>query len=49
MEPISRLAVYGPVIVKIVGIIFMSRVLIEVAKLAVEQILIRNQNLTDVR
>ena len=48
VEPISRLAVYGPVIVKIVAIIFMSRVFIEVAKLTVEQILIRNQHLTDV-
>ncbi|MDJ0719048.1 MAG: mechanosensitive ion channel family protein, partial [Prochloraceae cyanobacterium] len=47
VQPVSKLAVYGPVIVRIVAIILMSRVFIEVAKLTVEQILIRNQNLSD--
>ncbi|MGF1486870.1 MAG: mechanosensitive ion channel family protein [Prochloraceae cyanobacterium] len=47
IEAIARLAKYGPEIVQIVGIIFLSRVFIEVAKLLVEEFLLKNQDLTD--
>ncbi|MGK7917471.1 MAG: mechanosensitive ion channel family protein [Prochloraceae cyanobacterium] len=47
VEAIAKLADYGPAIVQIVGIIFMSRVSIEVAKLFVEEIFLKNENLSD--
>ena len=47
VEAIAKWADYGPVIVQIVGIILLSRILIEVAKLLVEEILLKNENLTD--
>ncbi|MDJ0725178.1 MAG: mechanosensitive ion channel family protein [Prochloraceae cyanobacterium] len=47
IEAIARLARYGPDIVQIVGIIFLSRVFIEVAKLLVEEILLRSNDLTE--
>jgi len=47
IEAIARLARYGPDIVQIVGIIFLSRVFIEVAKLLVEEILLRSNDLSE--
>ncbi|MBE9129205.1 MULTISPECIES: mechanosensitive ion channel family protein [unclassified Coleofasciculus] len=49
VELIAELADYGPKIVKIIGIIFMSRVLGEVAHLVVEEVLLKNKNLTEVQ
>ncbi len=47
VSAIAKLADYGPAIVQIVGIIFISRVSIEVVKLLVEEILLKNENLSD--
>ncbi|MGB7443385.1 MAG: mechanosensitive ion channel family protein [Coleofasciculaceae cyanobacterium] len=47
VELVASLAPYGTQIVKIIGIVFMSRVLIEVAYLIVEEGLLKNQNLTE--
>lgn len=47
VELVASLAPYGTQIVKIIGIVFMSRVLIEVAYLVVEEGLLKNQDLTE--
>ena len=47
IEAIAKWADYGPAIVQIVGIIFLSRVSIEVAKLLVEEILFKSENLSN--
>ncbi|WP_193198171.1 mechanosensitive ion channel family protein [Nostoc sp. MG11] len=46
---IANIAIFGPRIVKIVGVIFISRVLFEVVYLLVEEILFKDQNLTDIQ
>lgn len=46
VEPFAFLANYGPVTVKIIGIIFLCRVLIEVTKLTIEAFLLNDQNMT---
>ncbi|MBR8828473.1 MAG: mechanosensitive ion channel family protein [Gomphosphaeria aponina SAG 52.96 = DSM 107014] len=48
IELIADLAGYGLPVVKIIGIIFLSRVFIEISKLGMEEILLKNQNLTDI-
>ena len=47
VEAIAKWADYGPAIVQIVGIILLSRVSIEVAKLLVEEILLKSESLSD--
>lgn len=47
VEPISYLATYGQIAVKIIGILFLSRVFIEVSNLAVQELLLSNQVLTE--
>ncbi|MGQ4645997.1 mechanosensitive ion channel domain-containing protein [Lyngbya aestuarii] len=49
VELIADLASYGPKIIKIIGIVFLSRVLVEVAHLLVEEALLKNQNITDLQ
>ncbi|MEQ8960170.1 MAG: mechanosensitive ion channel family protein, partial [Coleofasciculus sp. C2-GNP5-27] len=49
VELIAQLANYGPIIVKIIAIIFMSRVFVEVAYLVVEEGLLKNKTLSDVQ
>lgn len=49
VELSAKLANYGPIIVKIIAIIFMSRVLVEVTYLVVEEGLLKNKTLTDVQ
>jgi moderate conductance mechanosensitive channel len=46
---IANLAAFGPRLIKIIAIIFMSRVLFEVIYLLVEEILFKNQNLTEIQ
>lgn len=47
VQRIANLATYGTQIVKIIGIIFMSRVFVEVAHLVVEEALLKNKNLSE--
>ncbi|NET60606.1 MAG: mechanosensitive ion channel [Symploca sp. SIO2E6] len=47
VEFIANLATYGSQTVKIIGILFMSRVFIEVTNLVVEETLLNNNNLTE--
>ena len=47
VEPIAFLAAYGTVIIKIIGIIFLSRVFIETAHLIAEELLLKNKTLTE--
>ncbi|MBC6478329.1 MAG: mechanosensitive ion channel family protein [Hormoscilla sp. GM7CHS1pb] len=47
VEPIAFLAAYGQIAVKIIGIIFLSRVFIQVNNLAVSELLLHNQVLTE--
>jgi moderate conductance mechanosensitive channel len=49
VELIAKLATIGPRIIKIIAIIFMSRVLFEVLYLLVEEVLFKQQNLTDIQ
>ena len=49
VEQIANLATYGLQIVKIIGILFLSRVLIEVSKLLIEETLLKNKNLTELQ
>ncbi|MFK0735165.1 MAG: mechanosensitive ion channel family protein [Gloeotrichia echinulata GP01] len=46
---IANIAIFGPRIVKIIGIIFISRVLFEVIYIIIEEILFQNKNLTEVQ
>ncbi len=46
VEFISQLATYGPRIVRIIGIVFLARVIIEVVNLAVEELLLKGKDLT---
>ena len=48
IQLIANIAVFGAKIVKIVGIIFISRVLFEVVYLLVEEVLFLDQNLTEI-
>ncbi|NEN90824.1 MAG: mechanosensitive ion channel family protein [Okeania sp. SIO3H1] len=41
---IAKLAIYGPVFIQIIGIIFLSRVIEEIAKLFLEGLLLRNDD-----
>jgi len=45
---IANLADYGLPTVKVIGIIFLSRVLIEISKLSMVELLLKNQNLTEI-
>ncbi|GAB1542639.1 hypothetical protein NUACC21_53130 [Scytonema sp. NUACC21] len=47
VELIANIAALGPRIIKVIGIIFISRVLFEVVNLIVEEVLFREGNLTD--
>lgn len=47
VEPISFLANYGPVVIKIIAIVFLSRVCIESANLIAEELLLKSQDLTE--
>lgn len=49
VDSIAKLADYGPKIIKIVGIIFLSGVLVELIYLGVEQALLNNKDLTDLQ
>ncbi|RCJ35402.1 mechanosensitive ion channel protein MscS [Nostoc minutum NIES-26] len=49
VQSIANIAVFGPRIVKIVGIIFISRVLFEVVYLLVEEVLFKDQNLNEIQ
>ncbi len=49
VQLIANIAVFGPRIVKIVGIVFISRVLFEVVYLLVEEVLFKDQNLTEIQ
>jgi small conductance mechanosensitive channel len=47
VELIAKLATFGLRIIKIIGIIFISRVLFEVLYLLLEEVLFNNNNLTE--
>jgi len=47
VEPIAFLATYGQIAVKIIGILFLCRVFIEVSNLAIFELLLHNQVLTE--
>jgi len=47
VEPIAFLATYGQIAIKIIGIIFLCRVFIQVSNLAVSELLLHNQVLTE--
>ncbi|MBD2777758.1 mechanosensitive ion channel family protein [Iningainema tapete] len=49
IQLIANVAVFGAKIVQIVGIIFISRVLFEVAYLLVEEVLFKDQNLSEIQ
>jgi moderate conductance mechanosensitive channel len=49
VQLIANIAIFGPRIVKIIGIIFISRVLFEVVYLLVEEVLFKDQNLTEIQ
>lgn len=49
VDLIAKLADYGPKIIKIVGIIFLSGVLVELIYLGVQQALLNNKDLTDLQ
>ncbi len=47
VEPFAFLATYGPIAVKLIGILFLSRVSIEVTKLAISEMLLHDLDMTD--
>ncbi|MCC5617162.1 mechanosensitive ion channel family protein [Nostoc sp. CHAB 5836] len=49
VQLIANVAIFGPRIIKIIGIIFFSRVLFEVVYLFVEEVLYKDQNLTEIQ
>ncbi len=49
VQLIANVAVFGPRIIKIIAIIFISRVLFEVVYLFVEEVLFKNQNLSEIQ
>jgi small conductance mechanosensitive channel len=49
ISAMAQLADYGPKVVRIIGIIFLSRLLVEVANLAIEEIMLQHQDLTDLQ
>jgi moderate conductance mechanosensitive channel len=49
VQLIANIAAFGPRIIKIIGIVFISRVLFEVVYLLVEEVLFKDQNLTDIQ
>ncbi|ACC79785.1 mechanosensitive ion channel family protein [Nostoc punctiforme] len=49
VQLIANIAAFGPRIIKIIGIIFISRVLFEVAYLLVEEVLFKDRNLSDIQ
>ena len=49
VQLIANVATFGPRIIKIIGIIFISRVLFEVVYLLIEEVLFKEQNLTDIQ
>jgi len=49
VQLIANVAAFGPRIIKIIGIIFISRVLFEVVYLLVEEVLFKEQNLTEIQ
>ncbi|MEC4811973.1 MAG: mechanosensitive ion channel [Scytonema sp. PMC 1069.18] len=49
VQLVANIAVFGPRLVKIVGIIFISRVLFEIVYLFIEEVLFKDTNLTDVQ
>jgi len=49
VESIASFAVYGSIVVKIIGILFMSRVLIEVCRLLIEEALLKDENISDLQ
>jgi moderate conductance mechanosensitive channel len=44
LEFISNLASYGPIVVQIIGIVFISRVVVEVAKLMVDKVMVSSDD-----
>jgi small conductance mechanosensitive channel len=49
VEFISQLAEYGPRIVRIIGIIFLSRVVIEIVNLIIEEFLLKSRDLSSIQ
>ncbi|MBW4614054.1 MAG: mechanosensitive ion channel family protein [Desmonostoc vinosum HA7617-LM4] len=49
VQLIANIAAFGPRIIKIIGIVFISRMLFEVVYLLVEEVLFKEQNLTDIQ
>lgn len=49
VQLIAKLATFGLKIIKIISIIFMSRVMFEVIYLLLEEVLLKDQNLTDIQ
>ncbi|MEJ6482638.1 mechanosensitive ion channel family protein [Nostoc punctiforme UO1] len=49
VQLIANIAAFGPRMIKIIGIIFISRVLFEVAYLLVEEVLFKDRNLSDIQ
>jgi len=49
VEFISQLAEYGPRIVRIIGIIFFSRVVIEIVNLIIEEFLLKSRDLSSIQ
>lgn len=49
IEAIAQLADYGPKVVRIIGIIFLSRLLVEVANLAIEEVMLQHKDLSDLQ
>jgi len=47
VEPFAFLATYGPIAVKLIGIVFLSRVLIEITQLAISEMLLHDPQMTD--
>ncbi|WGV24658.1 mechanosensitive ion channel family protein [Halotia branconii] len=49
VQLIANIAAFGPRIINIIGIIFISRVLFEVIYLLIEEVLFKNKNLTEIQ
>lgn len=47
LELVADFAAYGPRIARVIGIIFISRIFVEVANLVIEETLLKNKKLTD--
>ncbi|MEH1920363.1 hypothetical protein [Nostoc sp.] len=49
MQLIANIAIFDQRIIKIIGIIFISRVLFEIVYLLIEEVLFKEQNLTEIQ